>query len=149
MDRPGQAPPDSHPDTTLMRAIAQAQPNIALIKYWGKRDVDKNLPAVSSLSVTLDTLWTKMSVEFATGNGPDELQVNGTGRPDRLDKTTPVWPIANVHIPGYDRNEMMATHMSNHIVMGYGDILQELIATCRHLGIKTRVAGDAGKALKK
>jgi len=68
---------------------------------------------------------------------------------DRLDRTTPVWPIANVHIPGYDRNEMMATHMSNHITMGYGDILEELIATCRHLGIKTRVAGDAGKALKK
>jgi L-fucose isomerase-like protein len=40
-----------------------------------------------------------------------------------------VWPIANVHIPGYDRNEMMATHMSNHIVIGYGDILEELIAT--------------------
>ncbi len=68
---------------------------------------------------------------------------------DRLNRTTPVWPIANVHIPGYDRNEMMATHMSNHIVMGYGDILQELIATCRHLGIKTRVAGDAAKALAK
>ena len=68
---------------------------------------------------------------------------------ERLDKTTPVWPIANVHIPGYDRNEMMATHMSNHIVIGYGDILEELIATCRHLGIKTRIGGDAGKELAK
>lgn len=68
---------------------------------------------------------------------------------ERLDKTTPVWPIANVHIPGYDRNEMMATHMSNHIVIGYGDILEELIAVCRHLGIKTRIAGDAGKELAK
>lgn len=67
---------------------------------------------------------------------------------DRLDKTTPVWPIANVHIPGYDRNEMMATHMSNHIVMGYGDILDELVATCRHLGIKTRVAGDVRRRYK-
>lgn len=64
---------------------------------------------------------------------------------ERLDKTTPVWPIANVHIPGYDRNEMMATHMSNHIVIGYGDVLDELLATCRHLGIKTRVAGDVRK----
>lgn len=66
---------------------------------------------------------------------------------ERLDKTTPVWPIANVHIPGYDRNELMATHMSNHIVMGYGDILQELIATCLNLGFTVRVGGDAGKAL--
>ncbi len=61
---------------------------------------------------------------------------------ERLNKTTPVWPIANVHIPGYGRNEMMATHMSNHIVMGYGDILPEFIATCQNLGIKVRVAGD-------
>jgi len=65
---------------------------------------------------------------------------------ERLESTTPVWPIANVHIPGYDRNEMMATHMSNHIVMGYGDILAELLATCQHLGIPTRVAGGAREA---
>jgi len=62
---------------------------------------------------------------------------------DRLDRTTPEWPIASVHIPGYGRNELMATHMSNHIVIGYGNILPELVATCRHLGFKTRVAGDA------
>lgn len=66
---------------------------------------------------------------------------------DRLNRTTPVWPIANVHIPGYDRDELMATHMSNHVTIGYGDILQELLATCKHLGIKTRVAGDARNAL--
>jgi hypothetical protein len=41
----------------------------------------------------------------------------------------------------------MASHMSNHIVVGYGDILQELIATCRHLGIPTRVAGDVKDTL--
>jgi len=65
---------------------------------------------------------------------------------NRLERTTPVWPIANVHIPGYDRNEMMASHMSNHIIMGYGDILAELVATCRHLGMPVRVAGEAAKA---
>ena len=47
-----------------MQAIAQAQPNIALIKYWGKKDVARNLPAVGSISITLDTLWTRMSVQF-------------------------------------------------------------------------------------
>ncbi len=67
---------------------------------------------------------------------------------DRLDRTTNVWPIANVHIPGYDRDELMATHMSNHIVMGYGDILQEFISVCRNLGIPTRVAGDVKNTLK-
>jgi hypothetical protein len=47
----------------------------------------------------------------------------------------------NCHIPGYDRDQCMATHMSNHIVVGYGDILQELVSTCLHLGIPTRVCG--------
>ena len=45
---------------------AQAQPNIALIKYWGKSNVPKNIPAVDSLSITLDDLWTKMRVEFSS-----------------------------------------------------------------------------------
>ena len=61
---------------------------------------------------------------------------------ERLQKTTWQWPIANAHIPGYGRDACMATHMSNHIVIGYGDILQELIATCQGLGVATRVAGD-------
>lgn len=61
---------------------------------------------------------------------------------ERLNATTPVWPIANVHIPGYGRNECMSTHMSNHIVIGYGDIVQELATTCLHLGFKVRISGD-------
>jgi len=66
---------------------------------------------------------------------------------DRLENTTAEWPIANVHIPGYDRDQCMASHMSNHITIGYGDILQELVATCLHLGIPTRVAGDVKDTL--
>jgi L-fucose isomerase-like protein len=61
---------------------------------------------------------------------------------DRLEKTTAEWPIANAYIPGYGRDQCMATHMSNHITIGYGDILPELVVTCLNLGIPTRVAGD-------
>lgn len=67
-----------------MRADAQAQPNIALIKYWGKRDIEKNLPAVGSLSVTLDSLWTRMSVEFSDELATDELVVNEEQSADML-----------------------------------------------------------------
>lgn len=45
------------------KAIAHA--NIALVKYWGKRtgvDPGLNLPAVGSLSMTLDGLWTQTEV---------------------------------------------------------------------------------------
>ncbi len=68
--------PNKAPDKNSMRAEAQAQPNIALIKYWGKRDVEQNLPAAGSLSVTLDSLWTKMSVEFSDALPGDQLVVN-------------------------------------------------------------------------
>ncbi|MDZ7644434.1 MAG: diphosphomevalonate decarboxylase [Woeseiaceae bacterium] len=64
-----------------MQATSQAQPNIALVKYWGKRDHVNNLPATGSLSLTLSTLWTRMTVEFATrtstDTSADELVVNG------------------------------------------------------------------------
>ena len=66
---------------------------------------------------------------------------------ERLESTTAEWPIANVHIPGYDRDQCMATHMSNHITIGYGDILQELVAVCLYLGIPTRIAGDSKETL--
>ena len=59
-----------------MQATAIAQPNIALIKYWGKRDVARNLPAVGSISITLSDLFTRMRVEFDPQLAADELTVN-------------------------------------------------------------------------
>ena len=76
--------PNKAPDKNNMRAEAQAQPNIALIKYWGKRDVEQNLPAAGSLSVTLDSLWTKMSIEFSDALHDDELVVNAASNEEML-----------------------------------------------------------------
>ena len=59
-----------------MQATAIAQPNIALIKYWGKRDVARNLPAVGSISITLSDLFTRMRVKFDPQLANDELTVN-------------------------------------------------------------------------
>lgn len=67
-----------------MRATARAQPNIALIKYWGKRDSDRNLPAVGSISVTLEELYTTMHVELDAALDLDELLVNGHSAPSML-----------------------------------------------------------------
>lgn len=63
--------------TTSHAAIAQAHPNIALVKYWGKRDVALNLPAVGSVSITLDGIWTRTRVCFDTALAHDELILNG------------------------------------------------------------------------
>lgn len=57
--------------------LALAHPNIALVKYWGKRDVDLNLPAVGSLSITLDRLWAKTRVAFDPDLGQDRIWLNG------------------------------------------------------------------------
>jgi len=56
---------------------AQAQPNIALVKYWGKRDVALNLPVVGSLSITLDSLWTRTEVRFVPSSTQDRVSLNG------------------------------------------------------------------------
>ena len=60
-----------------MQETAIAQPNIALIKYWGKRDTQRNLPAVGSISITLSELFTRMRVEFDASLAADTLTVNG------------------------------------------------------------------------
>jgi diphosphomevalonate decarboxylase len=47
-----------------VKARARARANIAFAKYWGKADVELNLPAVPSLSMTLDGLVTDTEVRF-------------------------------------------------------------------------------------
>ena len=71
-----------------MVATAQAQPNIALIKYWGKRDIGRNLPAVGSLSLTLATLWTRMKVEFSEDYDRDRLSVDGIAMDQMLPRVS-------------------------------------------------------------
>lgn len=43
-------------------AVASAPPNIALVKYWGKRDESGNLPAADSVSICLDGPRTKVTM---------------------------------------------------------------------------------------
>ena len=45
-------------------ASARACANIALAKYWGKADVKRNIPAVPSISLTLDQLVTEVGQEL-------------------------------------------------------------------------------------
>ncbi|MBA3501923.1 MAG: diphosphomevalonate decarboxylase [Myxococcota bacterium] len=56
---------------------ARACANIALVKYWGKRDSKLNLPATGSLSLTLAALATQTTVMFDTALVQDELELDG------------------------------------------------------------------------
>jgi diphosphomevalonate decarboxylase len=58
-------------------AAAVACANIALAKYWGKADERENLPAVPSLSLTLDGLSTRTRVELDASLGADEVVLDG------------------------------------------------------------------------
>ncbi len=62
---------------------ARAGANIALVKYWGKRDPGLNLPAAGSLSLTLDSLVTDTRVEFVAQAESDELVLNGQPAPQK------------------------------------------------------------------
>ncbi len=61
--------------TRSAKAVARA--NIALAKYWGKSDVALNLPAVASLSLTLEPMRTETTVTFDLALSEDELVLNG------------------------------------------------------------------------
>ena len=58
-------------------ATARAGANIALVKYWGKRDAGSNLPAAGSISITLADLETVTRVEALDQDGPDQFLLDG------------------------------------------------------------------------
>lgn len=60
----------------MSRARAVAGANIALAKYWGKLDIALNIPAVPSISLTLDKLTTTTTIEFHSGRA-DSVTLNG------------------------------------------------------------------------
>jgi diphosphomevalonate decarboxylase len=53
----------------MSAATAVSGTNIALVKYWGKRDAALNLPAAGSLSLTLAGLGSETRVRFAPDAG--------------------------------------------------------------------------------
>ncbi|MCM3571218.1 diphosphomevalonate decarboxylase [Neobacillus mesonae] len=54
----------------------KAHTNIALIKYWGKRNESLFLPMNSSLSLTLDQFYTMTTVQFCKGLNEDVFIFN-------------------------------------------------------------------------
>jgi diphosphomevalonate decarboxylase len=61
----------------MRHATARAHTNFALVKYWGKRGTALNLPAVGSISITLDALFTRTKVSFDPSANDDALTLNG------------------------------------------------------------------------
>ncbi len=66
----------------MLRATAEAGINIALIKYWGKRDDELNLPAVGSISLTLCELGSRSTVHFDPALSADSFVLDTVERTD-------------------------------------------------------------------
>lgn len=60
----------------IRKAKARAHANIALIKYWGKKDDELVLPINSSLSLTLDCFYTETEVVFDDSLDEDYFYLN-------------------------------------------------------------------------
>lgn len=70
-------------------ARARARSNMALVKYWGKRDDALVLPFTGSLSMTLDALATETSVTFTGEPAEDVLLLDGEpARPGETRRAT-------------------------------------------------------------
>lgn len=64
-------------ERALLKVVkARAHPNVALVKYWGKRDLPLNLPSVGSISLTLGGLFTEVTVQ-PSQQQRDEYWSNG------------------------------------------------------------------------
>ncbi|HJF54244.1 MAG TPA: diphosphomevalonate decarboxylase [Limosilactobacillus coleohominis] len=74
-----------------MKASARAHTNIALVKYWGKKDPQLIIPQTDSLSLTLDKFFTDTTVEFIESLKQDELIIDDQPvAPQKMAKVTAV-----------------------------------------------------------
>lgn len=106
-----------------MRGAAKACANIALAKYWGKSDEGLNLPAVPSVSVTLDALVTETVVERDASLAADEVVIDGArqeGSPAR--KVTALLDLvrAAAGVDGNDPRRFARVVSQNHFPAASG-----------------------------
>lgn len=65
------------PERAIPGAVAVAYPNMALVKYWGKRDESLILPVTGSLSMTFDIFPTTTQVRLRPKDSVDSVTING------------------------------------------------------------------------
>ena len=64
-------------ETPTRQATAVAFANLALVKYFGKRNLALNLPAAASLSLTLEPLRTETTVVLDPNLAQDQVRLQG------------------------------------------------------------------------
>lgn len=101
-----------------MSITALAHPNIALIKYWGKRDEALSLPATGSLSLTLDVAPTRTTVTLAPQADQDVARWQGSAMTGReLQRVQSFLDLVREHA---GRSERAVVETANEIPTGAG-----------------------------
>ncbi len=60
-----------------LKSTARANSNLALIKYWGKKDPKLFIPMNPNISFTLEGIYTTTTVEFSDSLEEDEVTIDG------------------------------------------------------------------------
>lgn len=101
-------------------AVAKANVNIALIKYWGKRNEQLILPYTSSLSLTLSDLYATTSVHFDESLPADFVTLDGSELP--TDDSTRLRVVAMLDLvrekAGISTKAKVVSH--NHVPIAAG-----------------------------
>lgn len=70
-----------------MKATAIAHPNVAFIKYWGRKDEILRLPTNGSLSMNLSEMTTTTTVEFSDSFNEDSVTIDGQQNDTEVQRT--------------------------------------------------------------
>ena len=128
-----------------MRATAYAHTNIALVKYWGKRDDGGrglNLPAVGSLSLTLDRFGTETTVELSATDHDDHLTLDGVPRTGpELERMSAFLDVVRDLSPTNAKRELYATVTSRNDVPTAAGLASSASAVCALALAATRAFG--------
>ncbi len=85
-----------------MKATAIAHPNVAFIKYWGRKDEVLRLPTNGSLSMNVSEFTTKTTVEFSQDYKKDSVMIDEKNVFDEADRVIihldRIRKLANIHL---------------------------------------------------
>ncbi|MGR3741782.1 diphosphomevalonate decarboxylase [Companilactobacillus sp. DQM5] len=96
----------------MNKSTAIAHTNIALIKYWGKKDELLRIPYTDSLSLTLDEFYTETTTELSDN---DEDQFILDGKQSSAIESKRVFDFLNYFKNKYNINEYFKISSVNHV----------------------------------
>jgi len=124
-----------------MKASAVANSNIALVKYWGKRDERLILPQNGSISMTTEGMSTHTTVEFDSRYRRDVIILNGKELEESETKEEIVRQMGNIrnHAGSKERAKVMSFNnfpTGAGLASSAGGIAALTAAACEALGLR-------------